>query len=217
MVALRKPHYITPQEYLEGERWSKIKHEYHDGRIVAMAGASPEHNAIAYDLTLEIGPQLRRRDCQGFSSDLRVYVPACNKYYYPDGVVVCGEPRYQDVAGVRSLLNPTLLIEVLSESTAETDRTEKFDCYGTLDSLQTYALVAQDMPRIESYTRHEDGTWRYSVARGMDGVLALDAIGCSLRLSEVYARIAFSPPPPPAPEEQIEEQTTPSSSGGRTE
>jgi Uma2 family endonuclease len=209
MVALRKPHYITPQEYLEGERQSEIKHEYHDGKIVAMAGASPEHNAIVYDLTLELGPQLRHRYCQGFSSDLRVWVPACNKYYYPDGVVVCGEPLYQDVAGMRSLLNPTLLIEVLSESTAHTDHSEKFDCYSTLDTLQTYVLVAQDSPRIENYTRQEDGTWRYTVARGMDCVLTLDSIGCALRLSEVYARIAFPPPSPPAPDELIGEMTRP--------
>ena len=104
MVALRKPHYITPEQYLEGERLSNIKHEYHDGTIVAMAGANPEHNAIVFDISGALYIQLRGSNCQGFSSDLRVRVPACNKYYYPDGVVVCEEPRYQDVAGIRSLL-----------------------------------------------------------------------------------------------------------------
>src|ERR1051325_992618 len=109
MVAQKKPPLprLTPEEYLEQEQKAETKSEYYDGYIVAMAGASPEHNAITFNLSVEIGAQLRGGGCQGFSSDMRVHVPECNRYYYPDVVVVCEEPLYERVRGVSSLLNPT--------------------------------------------------------------------------------------------------------------
>jgi Uma2 family endonuclease len=191
MVAHTKTPYITPQEYLERERKAETKSEFYDGLIVAMAGASPEHNAITFNLAAGLGPQLGDKNCRGYGSDLRGRVSACNAYFYPDATVVCGEPQYDQLVGLHSLLNPTLIIEVLSDSTERTDRREKFDCYQTLDSLKTYVLVAQDSPRIELFTRQADGSWRYEPVRGLDAVVKLESIGCTLRLADVYARVEF--------------------------
>ncbi len=186
MVAHAKPPYVTPQEYLERERHAETKSEYYDGVIVAMAGASPEHSAIAFNLSSALGPQLRSRGCRGFGSDLRVRVPQCNVYFYPDVTAACGEPQYEECSGLRALLNPTLIVEILSTSTEAVDRGEKFVCYQTLDSFNTYLLVAQHTPRVECYTRQADGSWRYEIVRGLDAVLTLETIGCTLRLADIY-------------------------------
>lgn len=187
---------MTPQEYMEYEGQTEVRNEYYDGVIVAMTGDSPEHNKITFNLIAELGPQIKGSDCTGFSSDMRVSVPACNKYFYPDGLITCGEPLYEELAGLRSLRNPTLIIEVLSESTEAKDRGEKFICYQTLESLSIYVLVTQYRPQIEVYTRQADGSWRYEVLQGMESVLTLPAIGCELRFVDVYARVEFPAPPP---------------------
>ncbi|HZP85004.1 MAG TPA: Uma2 family endonuclease [Chthonomonadaceae bacterium] len=201
MVAHPKPCYVTPEEYLERERAAETKSEYYDGVIVAMAGASPEHDRIAVDILRHLGNQLERSPCEPFSSDMRVRVPTCNRYYYPDVSVACGGSQFEALVGVRSLLNPKLIVEVLSESTEKNDRTDKYDCYRTLASLATYVLVAQDRPRIEVFTRQPDDTWRHEVAKGLEAVLALPAIGCELKLADIYARVEF----PPAPTEPAAE------------
>ena len=191
MVALREPNYITPQEYLEWEETAETKSEYHDGVIVAMAGADPEHNKIAFDICAALGPQLREASCEGFGGDQRVRVPACNKYFYPDVSIACEEPQYESIKGIRSLLNPTLIIEVLSASTERSDRGEKFVCYQTLNSLLTYVLVSCDKPRMEVYSRQDDRSWRYERFDGMETVVPLPAVGATLRLSNIYARVRF--------------------------
>jgi Uma2 family endonuclease len=183
----------TPAEYLERERRAETRSEYHNGVIVAMAGATPHHNAVVFDITGVLSAQLRGKPCQGFTSDLRVRVPACNNYYYPDIVIVCEEPKYEQLKGMASLLNPTLIIEVLSDFTEAADRGEKWTCYQTLESLQTYVLVSQRRPVIETYQRQEND-WRYTAVTSLEGVIFLDAIGCELRLADVYARIRFSEP-----------------------
>jgi Uma2 family endonuclease len=204
MVAQTKVTYITPQEYLEMERDAETKSEYDDGVIVAMAGSSPEHSAITFNLSVKLGVQLDGLPCRGFTSDLRVRVPVCNKYYYPDVTIVCNRPEFELLAGVRSLLNPTLLIEVLSNSTAATDRGEKWRCYRTLESLTTYVLIAQDRPEVEVYTRMEDGDWRLHTVIGLDASVPLRTFGCELRMADVYAGVTFPAeidPDSPVPEE----------------
>ena len=197
MSALRVPERFTPAQYLQWEQAAETRSEYYDGVIVAMAGGSPEHSAIIHDLTLELGAQLEGRRCQGFGSEQRVRVPACNRYYYPDYLVVCDTPQYENIRGVLTLLNPTLIVEVLSPSTEQSDRTDKWECYQTLDSLVTYVLVAQNRARVEAYTRRPDGTWSYTSAKGLDAELALDSIECRLRLARIYRRVTFPPLPEP--------------------
>ena len=198
MVALPKPttdgkSYITPNEYLAWERQAETKSEYREGVIVAMAGASPEHIAITGNIYGELYGQLKGRNCQVFGSDLRISVETCDAYYYPDVTVVCEPPQFLNL-GAATLVNPTLLVEVLSDSTEIKDRNEKWECYQTLESLKTYVLVAQDRPRIEIYVRQTDGSWSYKEVKGLEATVKLDAIGCELRLSDVYARIVFSVP-----------------------
>lgn len=195
MVAVAKPRYVTPQEYLVWERKAESRSEYHDGVIVAMAGASWEHGIIIGNIQTELNIQLRETPCATITQDLRVRVPECNKYYYPDVVVVCDEPQFEDTEQ-DTLLNPTLIVEVLSPSTERKDRGEKFHCYQTLNSFTTYVLVAQEEPRVECFTRQSDGSWRYERAIGLDASLTLTAIGCTLRLADLYTRLTFPPSAP---------------------
>jgi Uma2 family endonuclease len=188
MVTQPRPH-LTPAEYLAMERQAETKSEYHDGEIVAMAGASREHNLIAMNTVRELSTQLRGRPCETYPSDMRVRIPARNISTYPDIVVVCGEPEFED-AEVDTLLNPTVIIEVLSSSTERYDRGRKFAQYRTLPSLREYLLIAQDEHRIDYYRREADGNWFIGEAQGRDATLTL-AIGCTLALADIYERITL--------------------------
>ena len=184
--------WISPEEYLALEEGAEVKSEYFDGESFAMAGAEPEHNLIAANVLRELGNQLEQNQspCEAYPSDQRVKVPATGLYTYPDLTVVCGEPEYEPTRP-RTLLNPMLIVEVLSESTEAYDRGDKFAHYQTLASLREYVLVASDRPRIECYTRQEGGGWSYEECRDPHGSLALTSIGCVLSLSRVYRKIEF--------------------------
>ncbi len=181
---------LTPQEYLEVERNSEIKHEYFEGEIFAMAGAKRRHNVINQNLNGLIWQHLRTRDCESYSGDMRVFVPATGLYTYPDLVVVCGDPVFQDDVS-DTLLNPVLLIEVLSESTESYDRGRKFQHYRSIELLEEYILVAQDEARIEKYVRHGDGFWLLSEAVGPDSAIEFSSIECEIALGDVYDKIDF--------------------------
>lgn len=191
MVATLEKRCYTPLEYLEHERDAEFRSEYDHGEIIPMAGASKEHNSITFDFARHLGNQMDGTSCQGWAQDMQVRVPECDKYYYPDIVVACGTPFFEDDAAVDVLMNPTLIIEVLSPSTEQKDRGEKFDCYETLESLTDYVLISQTEPRIEHFSRQKQGVWQFVVARGLNAVLELPAIECSLRLADVYSRITF--------------------------
>lgn len=188
MVTQPRP-YVTPVEYLALERQAETKSEYHDGEIVATAGASREHNVIVLNTGRELSAQLRGRPCEAYVNDMRVRIPARNIYTYPDLVVVCDEPQFED-AEVDTLLNPTVIIEVLSLSTERYDRGRKFAQYRTLPSLREYLLIAQDEYRIDYYRREADGNWFIGEAQGRDAILTL-AIGCTLALADIYERITL--------------------------
>lgn len=178
--------FASPEEYLEQERHATARSEYYDGVVVAMAGATPDHNRIVFNLTGLFYMALRGSGCQGFSNDMRVRVVECNRYYYPDLTVVCEKPQYEQLAGMENLLNPSILIEVLSPSTEKIDREEKLDCYRTIPSLRAYLLVSQEQPRMECYTRQESGVWLYESARGLEAFLTIPHLATPLTLSEVY-------------------------------
>jgi Uma2 family endonuclease len=147
---------LTEAEYLEIERTAEWKSEFFNGEMFAMAGATPEHVLIAGNVAAELRLQLRGRPCRVYPVDLRVKVSDTGLYTYPDVVVVCGEPRFDELRG-DTLLNPTLIVEVLSSSTEAYDRGDKFAHYRRLDSLQEYVLVAQDRCRIERFLRQKEG------------------------------------------------------------
>ncbi|HLJ53427.1 MAG TPA: Uma2 family endonuclease [Chthonomonadaceae bacterium] len=186
---------ITATQYLERERIAETKSEFDDGEIVAMAGASPNHNRAAGNIFAGLHLQLRTSACEPFDSDMRVHVPACDHYYYPDASVACGEASFENVDGVESLQNPVLIVEVLSKSTEARDRGEKLICYQTLPSLQVYLLVSSDRPLVQIYERQADDSWRYTVFLDVDHTIELACIGCRLALADVYARVEFPSPP----------------------
>ena len=158
--------------------------------MLAMAGASEEHNLIAFNLAGELYTQLKGRHCKAYPSDMRVKIDPTGLYTYPDVVVVCGEANFADEQK-DTLTNPTLLIEILSKSTEAYDRGEKFAQYRRLDSLKEYLLVAQDQYRIECFTRQANGQWLLSEAVGPDGLIQLESIDCTLALAEVYDKVEF--------------------------
>lgn len=180
----------TPDEYLTLEREAEERHEYLDGQIYSMAGESPTHSTICFNLAATIGPQLVNKPCRGFSPNMKVRTRPTGLYSYPDLAIVCGEPRFHDNRR-DVLLNPTVIIEVLSPSTEGYDRGEKFFRYQQIESLTDYLLVSQDKPRIEHYVRQEDGSWLYSVVSDLSHNLFVSSINCQLHLAEVYDRVEF--------------------------
>lgn len=181
---------LTPEEYLALERAAETKSEYIQGDMVAMSGASRSHNLIATNLASELRNQLKKRPCEVYTADMRVKIQTLRRplYTYPDLVVVCGEPQLED-EHLDTLLNPLLIVEILSPSTESYDRGRKFAAYRTLASLQEVLLVPQDEPRVELYTRQSDHRWVLSEATGLDAVVQLSAVGCELSLREIFDKI----------------------------
>lgn len=182
--------FIPPADYLALERKAETKSEYLNGHIYAMSGASRNHNRITINLAAMLHSRLKGKPCEPFSSDMRVKVNPTGLYTYPDLVVACGASRFDDQQ-LDTLLNPTVIIEVLSDSTAAYDRGDKFAHYRTLESLTDYLLVAQDKPRIEHFSRQQNGQWLYSATDGLSATVEIATIGCVLPLAEVYERVAF--------------------------
>lgn len=179
---------VSPEEYLVRERAAEYKSEYVDGEVRAMTGASRKHGRVAMNIGASLYAQLRGGPCETFMSDMRVRAAHRRDYFYPDVVVVCGksevEDEYED-----TILNPTLIVEVLSPSTEARDHTEKWEYYRKLPSLRDYLLVAQDRPRVERYTRQAEGLWLFSETEELDAILQLDSIGCTLALKDIYDRV----------------------------
>ncbi len=185
-TVFKQTHY-SAEEYLTLERNALYKSEFHNGEIFAMTGASRKHNLIAFNIARELGVQLKNRPCEAYIADMRVKAAKARSYHYPDIAVVCGKPEFED-AHVDTLLNPTLLIEVLSPSTEAYDRGAKFAHYRKIASLCEYLLVTQDQPSIERYVRQGD-VWILSETVDIEATVALENIGCSLSLREVYDKV----------------------------
>jgi Uma2 family endonuclease len=181
---------FTPEEYLALERQSEIRHEFLDGTVYAMAGESPRHSAICFNIAGTLHPQLRGTDCRGFSPNMKVRAGEAGLYAYPDLAVACGETFFHDRHG-DVLLNPAVIFEVLSRSTQAYDRAEKFERYKTIESLTDYVLVSQDRPRLEHFSRQPDGDWSRAELTGTDSALVLNPINCRVTLADVYDRIDF--------------------------
>ena len=182
--------YLSPSEYISLERKSLRKNEYLSGQIVAMSGASNAHNIITMNTANQLYNQLLDRDCLVYASDMRVGVDAPASYFYPDVTVVCGEPRFEDEV-FDTLLNPTIVIEVLSPSTAAYDRHEKFTRYQQIESLKEYLLISQSRMHVEHYIRQEY-QWIATEFQELVDVVPLSSIKCELHLRHIYRRVTLA-------------------------
>jgi len=196
-LAKLKPYYYTLEHYLEIEREAETRHEFIDGEIYQMAGESGKHGDISANLVAVVVSQLRGSKCRARTKDTKIRSGAMKETFgkgmisYPDLVVICGEPEYHDKHR-DIVLNPAVIIEVLSESTAEFDRGEKFMRYRNFNpTLTDYILVRQDEPHVEHYNRQENGGWLLMEYFGLDKSFEINAIECRLNLSEIYDRVEF--------------------------
>src|SRR4051794_160523 len=183
--------WVTVDEYLEIEVSAEYKSEYFDGEVFAMAGGTPEHNLISANLIRELGNQLEERPCRVYTSDQRVKIPDTGLYTYPDVTVVCGSPQFEG-SDRRAMLNPTVIVEVLSDTAEAYDRGDKFAHYRRLASLREYVLVASDQRRIERFSRQEGAAdWVLTECSDAAGSLELPSVGCRLMLPRVYNKVEF--------------------------
>ena len=190
MSTLAAQTYLTPAEYINLERKAVTKNEYLNGQIVAMSGASNAHNIITMNTANQLYNQLVDQDCLVYASDMRVGVSSPTSYFYPDVTVVCGEPRFEDDV-FDTLLNPTVVIEVLSPSTAAYDRREKFIRYQQIASLKEDILISQSQMFVEHHLRQES-QWRATEFQKFEDVVPVTSIKCELLLSHIYRRVTFS-------------------------
>jgi len=181
---------FTIAEYLALEADSETKHEFYQGEIFAMAGATIPHNEISTNVLAGLHARLRGKGCRPYGSDLRIRVKKPNLFTYADTVVVCGkiEPAEESP---HSVTNPRVIFEVLSKSTENYDRGQKWELYQQLDSLQEYVLVSQEEAKVTRYYRAPGGPWQYVLISGLDQTLRLESLDCELPLSEVYDHVTF--------------------------
>lgn len=184
----RAVNFVSEEEYLEAERESETKHEYFQGEIFAMAGASRAHNLIVSNVIREISTQLKKTPCRVYPSDLRVKISDTGLYVYPDVTVVCGEEKFSDDKS-DTLLNPKIIVEVLSDSTEGYDRGTKFEHYRKLGSLKEYVMISQNKPKIEKFSKNETGFWMLTESDEYNPIIILESVNCTLELSEVYDKV----------------------------
>lgn len=183
---------LSEAEYLEIERKAEFKSEFYDGEMFAMSGGSRWHSLISANVGGELRQALKGRGCVVFESNLRVKVESTGLYTYPDVTVACEEQRFADDE-MDTLLNPTLIVEVLSDSTEKYDRGEKFQYYQLIPSLKEYMLVSQHVARVELFVREGGGTWRLHQAEGLEATITSPTLGLTLELKEIFANVKFEP------------------------
>ncbi|MEO0374157.1 MAG: Uma2 family endonuclease [Cyanobacteria bacterium P01_A01_bin.17] len=188
MVASVEQTYLTPEEYLQLEKASAIKHEYIDGDAYAMAGASDAHVTIAGNLFAELRSYLRGKGCRAYISDMKARIESLNRFFYPDVMVTCDQ-RDQETPTYKCF--PKLIVEVLSESTAAFDRGDKFFDYQRLESLQEYVLINTHVQRVECYRRAEDGLWSVQFFGPTDSTFQLPSIDYEGSLASLYEDVVF--------------------------
>ncbi|MDW8269982.1 MAG: Uma2 family endonuclease [Anaerolineae bacterium] len=193
MIALPNvvaPPRLSEEDYFRHEESADYRSEYRDGEIVAMAGATANHNRIVLNIAAALNRQKGSKRCEAFATDLRLFVKRHRFYTYPDVMVICG--RLQFAPGrMDTVTNPVLIVEVLSPSTEAYDRGRKFEFYRSLESLQEYVLVDQDRFLVEHYRRREDGTWLLTTCERPDDILHLPALGVDLPLTVIYERVEW--------------------------
>ena len=206
-MLLNKKYKITPQEYLIAERLSESKNEYFNGEIFAKAGASMEHNQISSNIVRVLGNQLVESQCTVLANDMKIKIEAIEKYTYPDIVVVCGNVEFEqdkensDDKAIKDeyerendiLLNPIVIMEILSASTEGYDRGDKFSHYQFIDSFIEYLLISQYVCRVEKFIRQKDKTWIYSTYSNLEDTVKIESINCDLPVAEIYRKVNLKP------------------------
>lgn len=182
---------LTPEQYLAAERVAEFRHEYYKGQIYAMSGGSYTHAQIILNYASELHAKLKKRPCSVVSIGFRVRVSPDGLYTYPDVVVICGDPKFVDEQR-DTLLNPTLILEVLSPSTEAYDRGFKSVQYRTIESLEEYALVSQSEPRVERFRRQSGGHWLFSEAVGLEAACLFESLDCTVSLADIYDKVTFA-------------------------
>lgn len=195
MLTIRKRGYWSLEEYFALELASDRKYVFHNGIVTMMAGAQPNHNRIQRNLIQKIANQLENGGCEVFGGNQRVKVEISSPYLYPDISVACPEPKFESVGGVLTLTNPTVIIEILSPSTAIDDRNRKFDQYQTIGALKEYVLVDSGRMRVTHFIKQKNRMWMPTDFTEPEQVIRLNAINCELRLSEIYRTVVFPEKP----------------------
>jgi Uma2 family endonuclease len=184
---------ITEDVYLEQERRGTIKHEYYNGKVYAMSGASEQHNLIAMNVAASLHTQLRGRSCRAYPSDMRLKVVKTGLNTYPDFTIVCGQSEFTDPTKRDTLTNPSVIVEILSPSTERYDRGMKFQHYRTIETLKEYILISQDKHHIEKFTRQENNEWVLTEAIGLEAAMPITSIQGTLTLHDVYEQVIMIP------------------------
>lgn len=200
MIPAPKKKY-TVEEYIELLKNSDERFEYFDGEIVSMAAGKISHGGIAANIVRSLGNLLLDRPCQVFGGDTAIKTIQAHPFRLPDVSVICGELIIEEILGIEMVINPILLVEVLSKSTEVYDREEKFMVYQAIESFQEYLLVAQDRPHVTRYLRQPDGQWLRGDFIGLESTVKLDSLGVTLPLSEIYRMISFPAKPEPVAEQ----------------
>lgn len=183
--------YITPEEYLERERKAETKSEYFRGEIFAVAGTSLRHSRLVTNLVINLGSKLRNSSCSVYMTDLRLLVSPTGLYTYPDVMVICGKEMLAPL-DFDTVTNPSVIIEVLSESTKNYDHGRKFQSYRTIPTLTDYLMVEQDEMRVEQYTRQPDQRWLLTEYKEPSAAIVLPSLGVEIALQDVYEKVDFS-------------------------
>jgi Uma2 family endonuclease len=187
-MVLPELQYITKEEYLETERVALIKHEYYQGEIFTRSGASLPHNIIFRNTFCTLYNKLKGKKCQPFSSDLRVHIPKNSLFTYPDITIICGTPETLD-ENFDTITNPSVIIEILSKSTRDYDKGQKFTMYRDISTLKEYILIDSEGIRVEKFTRNNDETWLFREYKSLEDTCDIDAIGEQIPLSEIYFEV----------------------------
>lgn len=191
MAAFQPKRVYSLEEYFELEKSRNEKFEFWDGNVWSMSGASFAHNIIVRNLNTEVDLKLRDKGCHVFPSDMRIKVPSYSPYRYPDLTALCGKPEIEQIGGIDMLVNPQLIIEVLSDSTEAFDRGDKFSYYKSIESFSEYLLVAQHRTHVSQFFRHGDGFWINFEFNNLDDLVELKSVSCSLPLVSIYRDVSF--------------------------
>lgn len=191
MSAVETKRLYTVEEYLELERESHEKHEFYKGELFAMAGGSPNHTTICMNVSSELHQRLSRKGCRAFNSEMKIFIKPFDLYTYADACALCGEPNFLKETDA-IIDNPSLIVEVLSESTEVYDRSKKFLFYRALPSFNEYLLICQDRPFVEYYAKLSEQKWLLTEVQGLSAKVRLKHLGITLSLQAIYANVKFA-------------------------